>query len=95
MSEPTNTPTETETPSPAPAPEPPLATKIVVNGGKTELELELEQKLTEAEAGRKKAEQEAAWNADERRRLIEATTPAAPKAKKKTVGTGWFENEES
>lgn len=80
-------------PTPA-APEPPLATKIVVEGTKTEREIELERRLEQEAEARRKAETDASYHADEARRLKELQSQRpSPPAKKKRVtklGTGWF-----
>ena len=75
----------------APAPELPPAAVIVKEGIKTERELELEKRLTDAESARKKAETDAAYAQDEARRLKESPPPPpvptpTPRAKK---GPGW------
>lgn len=90
--EPNNTPNPTgpapapvNIPTPTPAPvAPPPAAKVVLDGNVTEETLELRKKLAESEGARKKAEQDAAYAADEARRLKELqSVPPAPPAKPK------------
>jgi len=57
-----------ETPA-APAPQSPLAAKIVIEGTKTERELQLEAELETERSARKKVEMDAATLLDENRRL--------------------------
>lgn len=90
-----NEPQNPLTPDPAPSavpPEdrpnvtvlaPPPATTIVLEGGLTEREIELSRRLAAAEAGRRKAETEAAYAEDRARQAAAALAPpAAPKKKR-------------
>ena len=81
-----------------PAPEPPPATLIVVEGTKTEREIELERRLEEEATARRQAETDASYHADEARRLkeLQSQTPAPPAGKKLVTktGAGWFTYEE-
>lgn len=81
-------PVEKPDPAPAVPPNAPPAAAAVVTG-KTERELQLEKDLQEAQAGRKKAETDASYLADENRRLKESGQ--APKQRR----GGWvFPDEE-
>jgi hypothetical protein len=77
--------------APAPAAPPagaPPAAAAVANG-KTEREIQLEKKIEEEAAARKKAETDASYLADENRRLKEIPNPAKKKS------SGWvFPDEE-
>lgn len=76
----------TPPPAPAaPAPAGPPAAEVVLKGDVTEETLKLRAKLTESEAALKQAQTDAAYNADEARRLKELQKPT-PAPKKK----GWF-----
>jgi hypothetical protein len=100
-----NGPATNETPTtPVTPPAAPPAAETVIKGTKSEREIQLEEtlaererRLSEHEAARKKAETDAAYLADENRRLKEIglkPEPApAPRAKK---GAGWtfFEEED-
>lgn len=86
-------------PSPAPTLEPPPAARVVVSATKTEREIELESELaserqrrTQTEEEKKRVETDAAYLADENRRLKSVAVPHAPKQKK--IGAGWFEFDE-
>jgi hypothetical protein len=80
---------------PPPASAPPPATKIVVEGTKTEREIELERRLNETEARAKKAETDAGYHADEARKARELLTAVpAPRAKQKRTAVGFWEVEE-
>ena len=81
------------TPSTPPAsPEAPPATRLVVTGTKTEREIELERKLDEEATARRKAETDAAYHADEARRLkeLQSQPPVPPKRVRRFMG---FEQE--
>ena len=88
--EPTATPPPPEGGTPNPAPPP--ATKIVVEGTKTEREIELERKLADTEAAKRKAETDASYHADEARKLREfqsappITAPVKPKRVRSFMG---------
>jgi len=94
--DPSQTPTTTgATPPPSEPPAAPPATRIVVEGTKTEREIELERELESARCAQKLAETNAAYSADEARRLKEIQNQIPPSPpRKKTVGVGWFEVEE-
>ncbi len=88
---------------PAEPPDPPPASRIIVEAQRTEREIELEaereelRRKYEAEASaRRKAETDAAYHADEARRLkdLQGQVINTPAAKKKKVGVGWFETDE-
>ncbi len=86
-------PAEGGDPTPAPAPAAPTAgappAAAAVASGKTEREIQLEKEIEDAKAGRKKAETDASYLADEVRRLKEIPTPAKKKS------SGWvFPDEE-
>jgi hypothetical protein len=80
---------------PAPAPEPPPAARIVVAGGKTEREIELEGRL-DREGKEKVAAQVAASHAQNEcdRLRSQLLTIGQVKPATKTAGTGWFETED-
>ena len=95
---------QTEHPTPpadaADAAAPPPAAKTVLEGAKTEREIELERiveterrRADVSEARAKKAETDASYNADETRRLREAQGAPPPKAKVIRAGVGWFPEE--
>ena len=78
---------------PAPAPDPaPPATKIVVEGTRTEREIELERTLENERTARRKAETDASYHADEARRLKELQTATPPAKSRRRYG--FFEQEE-
>ncbi len=82
-------PVETPAPAAPPAQTPPPAATAVVNG-KTENEVNLERQLEEERVARKKAETDAAYQADENRRLKEAKKTETDRPLR-----GWvFEDEE-
>ena len=92
--------TEHPTPPADAASAPPPATKTVIEGAKTEREIELERiveterrRADVSEARAKKAETDASYNADETRRLREAQGAPPPKAKFIRAGVGWFPEE--
>lgn len=95
-----NTPAPTDTPAPGvvtPGPSQPAAppaTKIVVEGTKTEREIELERQRDEALAARKKAETDASYHQSEAQRLREIQSAPAPQPKAKQVQQfGFFTRE--
>ena len=73
------------TPPPPAAPAPPPAAVVVLEGSKSERELALEKQVTELEAGRRKAETDAAYAQDEAKRLKElhSAPPGGGKPKAK------------
>jgi hypothetical protein len=93
---PSENPPPTPTPeAPPPPPAAPPATKIVVEGSKTEREIDLERRLEAEAAARRKAETDASYYADEARRLkeLQSQVPTA-KHKQKRVAVGFWEVEE-
>lgn len=90
-----STPPPAEAPAPAPPPPaeppaPPPAAVTVLEGQRTERELELAAELEREKAARRKAETDCAWSQDENRRLKTVAgprppAPAAARAKK----SGW------
>ena len=91
-------PAPTPPPAPSPEPEAPPATKIVVTGGKTEREIDLENRLAATEAAKRKAETDAAHAqdvADQLRAQLKPTPPTAPtKPTAKRASFGWWNEED-
>ncbi len=79
---PDNLPTATPPPA-SPVAAPPPAATIVVEGTRSERELELERELESTRAGQRAAELKAAYAEDKARRLMEIQSrPPAPRVKR-------------
>jgi hypothetical protein len=79
---PSAAPDPAPTPAPAPAAAPPPAAVVVLEGTKTEREIQLEKDLETERLARRKAETDAAYAQDEFRRLKEIPMPPPPNPKK-------------
>jgi hypothetical protein len=87
-------PPSTPPATPPPPSDPPPATRIVVEGQKTEREIELERRLEDESNARRKAETDASYHADEARRLKELQSQVPQPRKQKRIGVGFWEIEE-
>jgi hypothetical protein len=67
----------------APMAAPPTAALVVINGDKTERELQLEKQLADAQSDTRKAQTDASYAQDEARRLKEIQTRPPPKPAKR------------